>query len=87
MKTIYKYPLKVADMQIIELPPSSVPLTVQIQKGIPCLWAEVDTEDCVKQKIEFQTYRTGHPITDNLSEYLSTYQYVDLVFHVYYKWL
>ena len=75
MRVIHKYPLEVRDKQQIELPKDSEILTIQTQKGIPCLWALVQTENS-KEVRTIHTFGTGNEInidTDNLT-YISTYQ-------------
>lgn len=85
MKTIYKYPLKVTDTQIMEIPAFSTMLTVQTQYKQPCLWVEVET-DHVNEKVQIFTYGTGQEIKEQGIKYIGTYQpYPGLVYHVYYK--
>ena len=43
MKTIWKYDIKPASKQEIAMPEGAVILTVQTQRGSPCLWVEVET--------------------------------------------
>jgi hypothetical protein len=43
MKTIYKYQLAYTRTFSIEMPQSAKILTVLMQGGIPCIWAEIDT--------------------------------------------
>lgn len=51
METVYKYPLAWKVCQGIWLPLKRV-LTVEIQNGVPCLWAVVDTnEPAVKLRV------------------------------------
>lgn len=84
-KKIFKYPIKVEDVQMVEMPRGAVVLTVQTQQEIPCIWAEVDP-DAEKVRRQFRTYGTGHAMDagpDRL--YIGTYQLRggSLVFHVY----
>ena len=44
MLTIFKYPIPIKDHSILELPKDARILTVQIQRGMPQLWALVDSE-------------------------------------------
>lgn len=84
-KIIYKYPLQVQDKQTIKLPSGYKILTVQVQDGIPCLWAMVDTSiDCVE--VNIITHGTGNGIFGNEElRYIGTYQLNNgvLVFHVF----
>jgi hypothetical protein len=86
MKTIYKYPLEVADLCDVQMPEGAVVLTVQALRNQPCLWAEVDTKaKTIKRR--FRTYGTGHPRDDaqKFPHYVGTYQISDglFVFHVF----
>lgn len=79
------YPLSVTNTQQFEIPEDSEFLTVQMQRGQPCLWAIVDTE---KPKIirNVHIVGTGHEITFSVAEckYVGTFQPSDdLVFHVF----
>lgn len=85
MEKIFKYPLEVTDTQFIEVPKGAAILTVQAQKDIPCIWAQVDPDmPLIKRRI--LTYGTGHPIDPTEAKhYIGTYQINGghLVFHVF----
>jgi len=93
MQTIYKYPLSVNDKQDVHLPVNAVILTVQSQKGIPCLWALVNPKQEYKEVRTFHTFGTGHPFEIPLDAdynplslvYIGTYQISngDLIFHLF----
>lgn len=59
-------------------------LSVQVQRGIPCVWVEVDT-DMISIEIPIYIIPTGGQLPDANCEYLGTFQLEDgdLVFHVY----
>lgn len=80
MKTVHKFPLW-ADAARVQMPAGARVLAVQIQNGVPCLWAEVDTEQQLETRI-FRTVGTGHELGDGLV-YVGTYQMPPLVFHVF----
>lgn len=85
MEHIYKYPLKLQNEQMVEMPQGAVVLAVQTQRETPCLWAQVDPSAPVIKR-RFMTYGTGHPIVDyKAGHYVGTYQLQrgDLVFHVF----
>ncbi|WP_185246652.1 hypothetical protein [Chryseobacterium bernardetii] len=84
MKIIYKYQLKTTDQQTITMPVGSTIISLQIQNGIPCIWAEVDTLQNVGDRT-FVTFGTGHPLPENPLVYVGTYQLEEgnLIFHVY----
>jgi hypothetical protein len=83
-KSIFKYPLAVDDLQMLDIPEGAEPLTVQIQHDRPCLWALVDPEKPTERRA-FRTYGTGHPVDTHPGAYVGTYQLDGgaLVFHVF----
>lgn len=84
---IYKYALSVDDVQRLRMPRSAKLLSVQVQRGIPCVWAWHDPSE-VAGEVEFRTIGTGHRIDGSPGEFLGTYQLDEggLVFHVFYRW-
>lgn len=80
--TIYKYELP--DDLILEMPKGAEVLTVQMQRGSPCLWARVDPEEQVEKR-KFVIHGTGHPVPSSTGKYIATFQVDDetLVFHVF----
>jgi hypothetical protein len=84
MITVFKYPVKVSDEFDLALPADAHILTVQVQHGTPCMWALVDTEKPLETR-HFRLAGTGHPIAQDISRYLGTFQ-VDggnLIFHLF----
>lgn len=83
---IFKYPLKVEDRQVIELPTGFEILTVQVQKGVPCLWVKVNPLNG-SEFVNIYTYGTGYHIPEERrhDKYLGTYMINegDLVFHAF----
>lgn len=84
MKTIWKFPLKVADVQQVEMPLPATVLTVQPQGMDVCAWAEVDPKG-VKAKVSIAIVGTGHPMPEGRLRYINTFQLSGgaLVFHAY----
>jgi hypothetical protein len=86
-KRIYKYELAITDTQTIAMPEGAEILTVQAQRGTPCLWALVNPElPATERRIE--TFGTGHPVLSDTGverRYVGTYQISggSLVFHVF----
>lgn len=82
--TIWKFPLVVADEQIIETPEINQPLTVQVQHGTPCLWSMVDP-DSRRIKVRVRIFGTGHAGVTSEMLYVGTFQVSGgaLVFHVF----
>lgn len=86
MNIIYKYPLETFSNEI-ELPWGAEPLTVQMQDGVPVLWAKFDPERGGSQKVKrtFILVATGYefPFEDG-SYYIATIQMKNgLVWHVF----
>lgn len=83
MKTIWKFPLALADEIHLRMPQNAQILSVQVQDGIACLWALVDPEYELITRIVL-IRGTGHPCND-VGSYISTFQMIngDLVFHAF----
>lgn len=87
-KTIWKFPLLVANFQQVEMPTDAEILTVQLQGEVTlCLWALVDPL-AEKQKRGIWIHGTGHPIEyyeKRHGRYINTFQlnHGTLVFHVF----
>lgn len=87
MKSIWKYPLGVTDIQDVPMPIGAEVLSVQIQHGMPCIWAIVDTAGKTEHRV-FKMYGTGHPLTINEKDnevFIGTFQVNAgaLVFHLF----
>ena len=85
MKTVYKYQLKIDDLQSVNLPKGAKPLCVKIQNGDPCLWALVDPNESEVETVNIRTAGTGHPINEDVKDYLGTAIMYggNLVFHFF----
>jgi hypothetical protein len=88
MKAIWKYELKIADDQIVNLPKNAEILTVQNLNGVPCLWALVNPKNETAPRT-ILCRGTGHGLdTENCSVlYISSAQFYngDIVFHYFEK--
>ena len=82
-KTIHKYRLQLTDSQVLQLPSSAKPLSVQIQAGQICLWAEVDNVLEETKDVVISVVGTGHDIPPGAVHYLGTIQAGAFVWHVY----
>lgn len=84
MKTIYKYTLDTTSVQKIPMPAFARVLTIQMQRGVPVLWALVEINATMRDRV-FETILTGHAIqSGHKREYIGTYQIgTDRVFHVF----
>ena len=86
MITIWKYELEVTDVQDIEMPSTANVLSVQVQNGVPCVWASVNTQDKQTKKVRFITIGTGNPYDSDVPiQFVGTYQLMEgkLVFHLF----
>jgi hypothetical protein len=82
MATIYKYVMPTpGGSEVHQMPAGAVPLSVQMQDGRVCLWAQVEPE---VESIEarFHTIGTGWDIPEKAS-HLGTVQAGGFVWHVY----
>lgn len=61
-RKIFKYALELTEKQMVELPAGAKILDVQMQNGVPCLWAWVDPEEKLKRATEIYVFGTGNPI-------------------------
>jgi hypothetical protein len=84
MKKVYKYPLQPTDKQMIPLPKDAKIIHLDVQRGIPCIWALVDP-DLPLEPIMIYTYGTGHEINEEGLLYIGSYQLLggDIVFHAF----
>lgn len=83
MRTIWKYPLQIAGRNVLTVPAGARFLCVQIQRGEPCVWAEVDTEMPGEEVREVLTVATGDVRPVSPWRYIGTYQSGSFVGHVY----
>lgn len=84
-ESIWKFALRVTDSQIVRMPMGAVILTVQVQRGTPCLWARVDTKVGRETRL-ILTFGTGQPVAfEKTDKYIGTYQLDEgaLVLHVF----
>ena len=85
---IWKFPFDVTADVSVEMPFGAKVLTVQVQNGIPCLWALVEPRNTMPKTSDgttkFRIVGTGHEF-DGQGEYVGTFQLMDgaLVFHVF----
>lgn len=82
--TVWKFPLVINDYQHVGIPALATILTVQVQKGVPCLWVRLEETASVEPR-QIITVGTGHPFPDYPLRYIGSYQLSAgaLVFHVF----
>jgi hypothetical protein len=90
MKVIHKYLLPIEDECFIPMPKGAKVLSVQVQHGLPVVWALVDLAAVSRpfMKHWFFVLGTGNPVNfDVAGKFLGTIQMVvggsSLVFHVW----
>lgn len=85
MRTIWKFPLEVTDLQTIQMPVDAHFLSVGQQDDELMLWALVDPENQLIPTT-FAIYGTGHPIGAAESDeyHVGTVQVGPYVWHVFY---
>lgn len=83
-RTIYKYPLELEHLQGVTMPKDATILTVQVQRGVLCLWALVNPE-APPQLREIEIFGTGLPIQEWTRSYIGTVQMQEgmLAWHVF----
>jgi hypothetical protein len=78
--TIHKYLVG----PIVELPTGAEILTLDVQNGLPMIWALVDTDKGIDPK-EFRVVGTGEslPPDTNRDTYIGTWQLGPFVWHLF----
>lgn len=84
MYTIWKYALIPGNNRFM-IPKKAVFLDIQVQDGVPCMWAFVDP-NVEKETCVIRIYGTGHqiPVEKEKLAYMGTFQIERLVFHAFY---
>ena len=86
MKTIWKYELRIEDIQKLEMPKESKILSVQMQHSTPCIWIQCDNSNDMETR-NFHTFGTGNPLPNDIDNftYIGTYQINSgvIIFHVF----
>lgn len=85
MRTIYKYPLDIQDVQYVNAPMGATPLHVDEQFVVLNLWMSIDTDrPNVKHRIVIRG--TGHPQRSDDGNYVGTVlMQSGLVWHVFHS--
>lgn len=84
MKTIWKFPLVITGEQTVEMPGRAKILTVQVQDGVPCLWAVVDPQVPTRPRI-IECHGTGNPSVKPGADldHIGTVQMAPFVWHFF----
>lgn len=77
MLTVHKYPLGVIGRLEVGMPEGAIILSLQVQRGKPCMWALVDTEAPIELRY-FWFLETGCPATSCVlrDEFIGTVQFL-----------
>jgi len=84
-KTIWKFPVPIADSFSIPMPRGARILTINTQNGEPVLYALVDPKELMVSR-KFALRGTGHNAESlDLNNYIGTFQMYggDIVFHLF----
>ncbi len=81
---IYKYELT-AHKVLLELPRGARILSVQVQHGVPVLWAAVEPTRMLREPRVIRIVATGEEFDADGASYISTFQLEggNLIFHAY----
>ena len=84
MRRIFKYPLKITNLQDIEVYETADIVSVGLQRGAPFLWVMVNPEKR-RHIIRIRTIGTGNIIEpdDQMLMTIGTYQIDGFVWHVF----
>jgi hypothetical protein len=81
---IYKYPLKLERFQLLPMPMNVRMLCIQMQRGVPTLWAQCEVDESVMYR-KIRCYPTGVNDGPIVGQYIGTVQQLDgdLIWHYY----
>jgi hypothetical protein len=82
VETIFKYRLANQEEQFVEMPASAQILCVQMQGGLPCLWAQ-QPRDAALASRRILIIDTGWDLPESATRYIGTVQNGPLVWHIY----
>jgi hypothetical protein len=83
-KKIFKYPIPIDDEIVLSMPEGAEVLSVQVQRGQPCIWAVVNpTRPPVHHTFEIRG--TGHRFMGNEGRFIGSFQLENgyLIFHLF----
>ena len=83
MRTIWKFSIALHNEQFVQMPKGAVVLSAQVQNGILCLWADIETHNDNETR-HIYINGTGNPIQQPAdARYVSTVIMDAFVWHVY----
>lgn len=86
-EVIWKYPLSVTGFQHINMPVDARLLAVQVQRGVPCIWAAVPVHPFSMETVTVWIVGTGHFPIPKEGQYVGSFQLENETFvgHVFFK--
>ena len=78
--TVWKFPFRLDDSIVLEMPEGAEILMVDCQQGQPCMWARVNP-DAPKKNYIFFLCGTGHPAPSG--DHVASFQQGPFVWHVF----
>lgn len=81
-KRIYKYEFPLEQVVPLSMPVGSKPLSAQLQRGTPCIWMEVDTDQPEKMRCLY-IFGTGYEFDPMNLTFVATVQMDFFVWHIY----
>jgi hypothetical protein len=86
MKTVWKFPLRIADHQVVEMPAGAHVVHVGLDPGgQPSIWATVDTTKAIIGHAMF-VIGTGQQIPDGDNRHIGSFVDGSFVWHVWQPW-
>lgn len=86
---VYKYALALEKLSddgriVVELPEQALVRSAHEQRGVICIWAEVDPNAKLVART-FHVVPTGHPLPDKIGRFIDSvhFDHSNYVFHVY----
>lgn len=85
MKVIHKQELPIQDKVTLEFPSLPNIIAIDTQRGVPCIWYEIFTENVDNCIIDFYVVGTGNPLPKNANVHAATVltDNDNLVWHIY----
>lgn len=83
MNTIYKYPIEITDRQEIQMPFNAIVIHAGLDpKGVPCVWAEVESNKRLAP-VELFIVGTGNPMPEKSTVHIGSFVQGPFVWHVF----
>lgn len=80
--TIWKFPLRIIDVQVIQMPSGAKILAAANQSGVLCIWAKVNPANASELRT-IEIVGTGIPVDDYQRQFIGTVVIEPFVWHVF----